>query len=208
MAMQLTVFSDFICPFCYIGFRTVQKVKPEFDLEVRWRGFQIHPDWPAEGMNPERFYGSGPVADQRRQMIWDRILAMAEEVGLSMKPPKLLTSSRYALEAGEYATEHGLGEQFEERIFRAYFEEGRNIGEAQTVNELAAEVGIDPQALSQGLASRKYSLLLKNSEMMAHQRGVSGVPTFFIGEYPLVGAQGADVLRKVLQRAQEKSARQ
>ena len=59
MAIKIEMFSDFICPFCYIGFETVRKLKPEFDLEIAWRGFQIHPEWPAEGM---------PAAEFRREM--------------------------------------------------------------------------------------------------------------------------------------------
>jgi len=55
MAVQIEMFSDFICPFCYIGFETVRKLKPEFDLDIRWRGFQIHPEWPAEGMPSSEF---------------------------------------------------------------------------------------------------------------------------------------------------------
>jgi predicted DsbA family dithiol-disulfide isomerase len=208
MALQVTAFSDFICPFCYIGFRTIQKVKPEFDLDIRWRGYQIHPDWPAEGMDPSNFYGSGAAADQRRRAIWERILAMADEIGLQMTPPAILTNSRHALEAAEYAAEKGLTERFDERLFSAYFQEGANIGKPEVVADLAREIGIDPHELSEAIASRKYSLLLKNSEMIAHQRGVSGVPTFFVGDFPMVGAQSTDVMRKIFRRASEKLATQ
>ena len=61
MALKVTLFSDFICPFCYIGFQTIRKMKREFDLDVDWRGFQIHPDWPATGIPAEKVYGAdGP----------------------------------------------------------------------------------------------------------------------------------------------------
>src|ERR1700761_8928905 len=70
MALKLTMFSDFICPFCYIGFEVVRKLKPEFDIELDWRGYQIHPEWPAEGM-PVSEYRAMDAATRRQ--VWDRI---------------------------------------------------------------------------------------------------------------------------------------
>src|ERR1700731_1372609 len=107
MSFKLVMFSDFICPFCYIGFETVRKLKPEFGLEIDWHGFQIHPEWPADGM---------PVSDYRRGMdpearraLWTNIQTMAEMTGFTMKPPEVLANSRLALEAAEFAKEYGKG---------------------------------------------------------------------------------------------------
>lgn len=198
MAIKIEMFSDFICPFCYIGFASVRKLKPEFDLDIAWRGFQIHPDWPAEGMPAAQFRPE--MSAENRHAIWTRIETMAEEVGLSMKPPELLTNSRPALEAAEFAGTIGKGEEFEERVYRAYFSEGLNIGQPGVVADLAADSGIDRAELSDALASNRYAMRIKNNAMIAHNRNVDGVPTFFIGEYPLVGAQGTDVMRQILDR--------
>jgi predicted DsbA family dithiol-disulfide isomerase len=198
MAMTIEMFSDFICPFCYIGFATVRKLKPEFDLAIAWRGFQIHPEWPAEGMPAAAFRPE--MSPATRRAIWTRIQAMAEEAGLAMEPPELLTNSRPALEAAEFAAEVGKGEAFEERVYRAYFTEGLNIGQPGVVADLAADVGIARDELSGAIASNRYAMRIKNNAMIAHNRNVDGVPTFFIGEYPLVGAQGADVMRQILDR--------
>jgi predicted DsbA family dithiol-disulfide isomerase len=202
--MKLTMFSDFICPFCYIGFETVRKLKPEFDLNLEWRGFEIHPDWPADGMSAENFHRGASAEDRRA--AWARIEAMADAIGLGMKPPAVLYNSHAALEAVEFARESGLSEQFEERVYRAYFWEGRNIGTRGLISELAAEVGIDSRAMDEALESGKYGLKLKNHALAANQRGVGGVPTFFLGDFPLVGAQSEDVMRKVLSRARERMA--
>jgi predicted DsbA family dithiol-disulfide isomerase len=185
MPLQIKMYSDFICPFCYIGFEVFRKLKPEFDLELDWRGFQIHPEWPAEGMLASEWRnGMDPAA---RQAIWLRIQGMAVAAGFEMKPPELLTNSRLSLEAAEFAKEAGVGEAFAERVYRAYFYESLNIGLLRDDLNLALDSG-------------RYALRLKNNAMVAHQNGVSGVPTFFIGEYPLVGAQSEDVMRQVLQR--------
>jgi predicted DsbA family dithiol-disulfide isomerase len=69
--------------------------------------------------------------------------------------------------------------------------------------ELAQDVGLDAQQLDQALAEDRYAMRLKNTTLAAHQRGISGVPTFIIGDYPLVGAQSADVMRQILERAVE-----
>ncbi|HVN89369.1 MAG TPA: DsbA family protein [Candidatus Binataceae bacterium] len=204
MAVQIEMFSDFICPFCYIGFETVRKLKPEFDLDIRWRGFQIHPEWPAEGMPSSEFRRD--MSPEARRAIWNRIQTMAEAAGFSMKPPETLTNSRLALEAAEYAAELGKGEAFEERVYKAYFNEGLNIGQQGVVADLAADVGIDRIDLNAALESNRYTMRLKNNTMIAHNRNVDGVPTFFIGEYPMVGAQSEETMRHILTRYIQKMA--
>jgi len=204
MALKILMFSDFVCPFCYIGFEVLRKLKPEFDLELEWRGFQIHPEWPAEGMPPERFYQS--MGAERRRVVWHNIQALADEIQLPIKPPAVLVNSRLALEAAEFAAEADLGEAFEERVYRSYFQEDANIGDPGVIGALAGEIGLDRAATETALRSGRYSLKLKNTAMVAHNRDVSGVPTFFIGRLPLVGAQSLDVMRKLIARAIERNA--
>ena len=204
MALRLVMFSDFICPFCYIGFETVRRLKPEFGLEIEWKGFQIHPEWPAVGMAATEYRrGMDP---QTRRMMWARIASLGETVGLEMKSPDLLANSLLALEAAEFAKEHGRAEIFEERVFRAYFSENLNIGNQTVIAELAGEVGLDPDELNLALESNRYQKRLSDNTLAARERGVDGVPTFFVGDYPLVGAQSEEVMRQILHRYAEKMA--
>jgi predicted DsbA family dithiol-disulfide isomerase len=180
----------------------LRKLKSEFDFTVTHRGFQIHPEWPAEGLPPAQFR---PGMDPKtRQAMWERISAMGAAAGVVMKPPKMYANSLLALQAAEFAADAGLGESFEERIFRAYFAEGVNIGIRDALLDLAAEVGIERAALGDALASEQYAIRIRNHAVAASQLGVSGVPTFFIGDWPLVGAQSEDVMRRVLERARER----
>ena len=204
MALKIVMFSDYICPFCYVGFETMRRLKPEFDFQIEWRGFQIHPDWPAEGIPAEKVREAGDAA--ARQATWNRITAMAVAVGFEIKPPSVMTNSRAALAATEFARESGRDEALEERIYRAYFNDGENIGDAGVVARLANEVGLDAGEVADAIKSPKYEMRLKNNSLAAHNRGVSGVPTFFIGEYPLVGAQSLDAMRAILKRAMERFA--
>ncbi|HUA33460.1 MAG TPA: DsbA family oxidoreductase [Candidatus Binataceae bacterium] len=201
MALKIAMFSDFICPFCYIGFEVMRQLKPEFDFELEWRGFQIHPDWPAEGIGPERAMPGGN-ADSRKA-TWQRITEMATSVGLEMKPPSLMTNSHSALMVAEYARDAGKSMEFDERVYRAYFLDNVNIGDPAAVLALAKEAGLDEAAAVEAIKSPKYQMKLKNNALAANQRGVDGVPTFFIGEYALRGAQSPDTMRKVLKRAGE-----
>lgn len=205
MALKIVMFSDYVCPFCYVGFETMRKLKGEFDIQVEWRGFQIHPDWPAEGIPADKWRGNGDGA--ARQATWKRITAMADAVGFEIKPPSVLTNSRAALAATEFARDSGRDEALEERIYKAYFGEGVNIGDAAVVARLAGEAGLDAGAVADAIKSTKYEMRLKNNAQAANNRGVSGVPTFFIGEYPLVGAQSLDAMRAILRRATERFAR-
>jgi predicted DsbA family dithiol-disulfide isomerase len=120
-----------------------------------------------------------------------------------MRPPTMLTNSYNALAACEYAIASGKGDAFEERVYRAYFYDGSNIGDVDVLKTLASEVGLDPAGVAEAVGSPQIQLKLKNNTMVAHQHGVSGVPTFFIGNYPLVGAQSEDTMRKILTRATE-----
>ncbi len=204
MALNLVMFSDFICPFCYIGFETVRKLKPEFGFTLEWKGFQIHPEWPAAGIAAAEYRrGMDP---ETRRMMWARIASLGETVGLEMKSPELLANSRLALEAAEFAKECGKAEIFEERVFRAYFNENLNIGSQGVLGELAAEVGLDRDELNLALESQRYERRLDDNTHAAHERGVDGVPTFFVGDYPLVGAQSEPVMRQILQRYIQKVA--
>lgn len=179
----------------------LRKLKPEFDFTVHHRGFQIHPEWPAEGMPAGQWR---PDMDPKtRQALWERIGAMGAAAGVEMKAPHTLANSMLALQAGEFAAEAGVAEAFEDRVFRAYFSEGLNIGKRDVLLDLGAEVGLDRAALGEALDSGKYAMRIKNHAQAASQRGISGMPTFLIGDWPLVGAQSEDVMRRVLQRARE-----
>ncbi|MGH7780123.1 MAG: DsbA family oxidoreductase [Candidatus Binataceae bacterium] len=202
MPLKILMFSDFICPFCYIGFEVIRRLQPEFDLDLEWRGFQIHPDWPAEGMPIEKL--RTPTEMDARQSAWKRIQAMAEAENLPIKPPSVFTNSRAALLGCEYAREKGRSGEFEARVYRAYFVDGENIGDEKVLARCAADAGLDAADFATAIWSPRYDLRLKNNTLMASQRQVTGVPTFFIGEFAMVGAQSTETTRMLLKRVRER----
>ena len=201
--MKITVFSDYICPFCYIGIETLQKVQPEvppFTLE--WKGFQIHPEYPAAGIPIEQRiaqYGQGRYA-----AIWRNILALAEGIGLEMNPPPVLTNSLMALEATEYARDQGKEKAFSNAVYQAYFQRGQNIGDVDVILSLAEQTGLNPAEVQDHLKGGTYSARIEASHQEARAFGVSGVPTFIVGPAQIVGAQSPEVFVSMLKRVAER----
>lgn len=201
--MKITVFSDYICPFCYIGIETLRAVQPEappFILE--WKGFQIHPEYPAAGLPiAQRIAQYG---QERYAAIWRNILTLAERIGLEMTPPPLLTNSLMALEATEYAKEEEKAETFSHAVYQAYFQAGKNIGDIEVLLSLATQVGLDPQAVQTHLQEGTYSARVQAFHQEARALGVSGVPTFVAGPAQIVGAQAPEVFVSMLKRVAER----
>jgi len=205
--MRITVFSDYICPFCYIGIETLQKVQseaPPFTLE--WKGFQIHPEYPATGIPMEQRiaqYGQGRYA-----AIWRNILSLAEGIGLEMKPPSLLTNSLMALEATEYARDQGKEKAFANAVYQAYFQRGQNIGDIDIILTLAEQTGLNPSEVQDHLKAGTYSARIQAAHEEARTFGVSGVPTFIVGPAQIVGAQSPEVFVSMLKRVAERGLAQ
>ncbi|MBI3301734.1 MAG: DsbA family oxidoreductase [Deltaproteobacteria bacterium] len=201
--MKITVFSDYICPFCYIGIETLRKVQPEvppFTLE--WKGFQIHPEYPAAGIPAaQRIAQHG---QERYAAIWRNILSLAAGIGLEMSPPPVLTNSLMALEATEYAREQGKEEAFSHAVYQAYFQQGQNIGDIDVLLSLAERTGLDPHAVQDHLKEGTYVARIQASHNEAHALGVSGVPTFVVGPAQIVGAQAPEVFVSMLKRVAER----
>lgn len=201
--MKITVFSDYICPFCYIGVETLRRLQPEvppFTLE--WQGFQIHPEYPATGLPTEQRMAQ--FGRERYEAIWQNILSLAANVGLTMQRPPLLTNSLMALEATEFAKEQGKEEAFSRAVYKAYFQEGKNIGDPEVILAIAAEAGLNPNVVQTHLQQRTYASQLEVARREARTHGVSGVPTFIVGPAQIVGAQAPDVFIKMLKRAAER----
>jgi predicted DsbA family dithiol-disulfide isomerase len=201
--MKIMVFSDYICPFCYIGIETLRKVQPEvppFTLE--WKGFQIHPEYPAAGIPIEQRiaqYGQGRYA-----AIWRNILALAEGIGLEMNPPPVLTNSLMALEATEYARDQGKEKAFSNAVYQAYFQRGQNIGDIDVILSLAEQAGLNAAEVQDHLKGGTYSARIEASHQEARAFGVSGVPTFIVGPAQIVGAQSPEVFVSMLKRVAER----
>jgi len=175
-----TVFSDYICPFCYVGDVRLERLREYYDLKVSWCFVEIHPETPAQGMSTSRLGYPLPR--------WERMMAnldeLAREEGIVFCPRQFTTNSRKALLLAEAAKEEGAGVfyRLHRRLFSAFFTEGRNIGDEIVLRELAGETGVSGRTVQNAWTQDRYVQRLDLYLAAAQQLKVRATPTIFFGE--------------------------
>jgi predicted DsbA family dithiol-disulfide isomerase len=200
---RIVAYSDYVCPWCYIGHRRIQQLQREFEVEVEWRPFELHPETPKTGARLEGRLGSAA----RIRAYTENILTIAGESSIEMRMPAVVSNSRMALEAAEFARAHGGFEAIHEALFAAYFERGADIGDADVLCEIAREAGIDDQGLRQALTDETYAKLVDDSTEAAREQEILSTPTFiFPGGFRLIGGQEYAVFASVTRRLMDRIA--
>jgi predicted DsbA family dithiol-disulfide isomerase len=197
--LKVSVFSDYICPFCYIGSRRLLRLRDTYNLQVNWCALEIHPETPAEGMPIARL--GYPPAQWQRMMSVLQDMARAEQ--LDLQAHDFTTNSHRALLLAEAAKEAGREVFYglHERLFDAFFREGRNIGDPQVLRTLAGECLV-PEPLIEAAWNRpRYEQRLALNLRHAAEIGVRGTPTYVFGTRILVGAVAGDELRRAAHAA-------
>jgi predicted DsbA family dithiol-disulfide isomerase len=193
--MHIDIISDVICPWCFIGKRRLEralKLRPELEVSMSWRAFQLNPDMPPEGMNRQEYLAAkfGGAGQARR------IYAAVEQAGASegidfafdriRRTPNTVDAHRLI----RFATMEGNAGPMVEALFRAYFLDGRDIGALGELVEIAREAGFEPEAASSWLASERGREAILTEDRAARRAGIEGVPCFVVdGGYALSGAQ-------------------
>lgn len=207
--MKVEIWSDVACPWCAVGRRRFEGALERFEhrdeVEVIWRSFELDPSAPRRHGRPQpellaAKYGV-PLAQAREMNA--RMSAAAASEGLAFDLDRSQVGNTFdAHRLIHYAAAHGRRDETVDRLFRAYLGEGRAIGERETLVELAAEAGLDADAVRTMLASDAYADAVRADEARARMFGISGVPFFAIDERVGVsGAQPSEVLLEVLEEA-------
>jgi predicted DsbA family dithiol-disulfide isomerase len=204
---RLDVISDAICPWCYIGKRQMERALAQvagLEFRVGWRPFQLNPDMPPEGVDRATYRLAKFGSAERSAELDARITAAGEAVGLDFRfdrmtrTPNTVDAHRVIRLAGEA----GVQDAVVERLFHAYFAEGRDIGDTDTLAGLAAEAGMDAAAVSRHLAGAEGRDAVLEEDAMARRAGLSGVPTFALDGHVLFsGAVPADTMAEALTKA-------
>jgi predicted DsbA family dithiol-disulfide isomerase len=169
-------------------------LKKEFDIKDEWVSLEIHPDTPKEGVSLNERFGSEGL----RRMAWTLNVSGAP-YGIEFGGMKLLSNSRMALEASEFAKDNGRFDDFHEKIFHAYFTEGKDIGELDTILDIAAGAGLDSKGLKAALEEGRYSNRLNEASLDAHEHDIDSTPTFVINdEHIITGARPIEIFRRTL----------
>ncbi len=203
--VRLDIVSDVICPWCFIGKRHLEQAaaeRPDLNLDIHWRTFQLNPDMPAEGMSRDE-YMRAKFGDAAGGQMYDRVRQAGANAGIGFDfeaiqhTPNTVNAHRLIAIAGE----HDCQDAVVEALFKAYFLDGRNIGDPTVLAAVAEEANMPAEAIAQWQDDAKRQEVL-GEDRVARSSGVQGVPCFIIDQrYAVSGAQPAAVLLEVLDRA-------
>lgn len=195
--LKISVFSDYICPFCYIGHHRLQQLKQNYDLKINWCFIEIHPETPAEGMpTTELNYN-----DEQWQGIVGSLNALIEQDQLPFKHEhQFTTNSHKALLLAEACKPLGPDTfyRIHNRLFEAFFVDMLNIGDDIVLQQIATECGVPDAIIEAVLKNETNTELDKHFELyrqFAAKVQVTGVPTIIIGEQSIPGVPSVATLQ-------------
>jgi predicted DsbA family dithiol-disulfide isomerase len=207
--VNVEIWSDVVCPWCYIGKRRFEAALAGFehrdDVTVTWRSFELDPGAPASvlGDPVERLAAKYGMSRADAQAAQARVTANAATEGLDFHLNRALSGNTFdAHRLLHHALSAGLQNEMKERLMAAYFVEGRPIGDRDVLVELAAEVGLDEATVREVLASGAGADAVRHDEREARDLHITGVPYFVIDRaYGIAGAQPSELIVSALRRA-------
>lgn len=169
MSVCIEVWSDYVCPFCYLEQPVLDEIAREFAgrVDIRWRAFELRPE-PIPTLDPNGSY---------LREVWSRsVHPMARERGMTLRLPPVQPRSRAAHEAAKFAEAQGCFDAMNRALFRAFFEDGHDIGRTDVLSEIGRSVGLDPAALDRALHEGTFRDAVLRDEAEAKRLGLTGVP--------------------------------
>ncbi len=207
--MKVTIVSDTICPWCYIGKRRFERAlaaRQEVKTEIEWRPFELNPKMPAEGLDRKAYMREKFGGDERADEIYTAIRVAGERENISFafdditRVPNTIASHRLIA----WSFPQGCQDEIIEALFRAYFLEGKDIGEINVLVEASGAAGLKESEARDYLASEQGTEETKAEAWEAKRLGISGVPCFvFDGKYAVSGAQDPEVFLQVFDLAMQ-----
>nr|WP_322623368.1 DsbA family oxidoreductase [uncultured Flavobacterium sp.] len=209
--MKVEIWSDIMCPFCYIGKRRFEESLAQFgnsqNIEIEWKSFLLSPDMktdPSKSIHQFLAEHKGVSLEEAKSMN-QYVTDMAASVGLKYDFDKTVPANSFnAHRFLHFTKQYGKQNEAEELLFKAYFTEGKNIDDAETLIALAQELGLDVAKLTQAMGSEAYVNEVVADIEEAQHIGVRGVPFFvFDRKYAVSGAQTPEVFLQTLEKSFE-----
>ncbi len=193
---SILVWSDYVCPFCYLALPVLRRAAAELGVDVSWRAFELRPE-PQPTLDPDAEY---------LHNIWDEaVYPMAAERGMALRLPPVQPRSRLAAITAAFAQRAGAFEPVHEALFRAFFEDGLDIGDPSVLLDIATTCGLDSADLHRAFDDEALLGRVLADEALAARIGITGVPALLIrsaaNNYLLSGAQPFDVLAHAVEQA-------
>lgn len=197
MTLKIKVFSDYVCPYCFLAEFPLEAAIQGKDVEVEWIPFELRPS-PQATLKPE---------DDYLQTVWKQsVYPLARKIGVEIKLPTISPQphTHLAFEGYQYAREHGKANEYNDRILRAFFQEDLDIGNIEILTQLAGEIGLDEKEFRESLETRRYKTAHQQAlEQTRKEIGITSVPTFIIGDRILPGLLSQESLERAINRALE-----
>ncbi|WP_338781146.1 DsbA family oxidoreductase [Metabacillus sp. FJAT-52054] len=193
MTVKIQVFSDFVCPFCFIGEEPLRQAVEGKDVEVEFMPFELRP-YPMEGMSPN--------SDYIQQAYKQSVQPLAQRFGVEMELPMDLDPvphTHLAHQGYQFAKEHGVGQAYVDAVFKAYWQEGQNIGDVTVLTGIVRELGLNGAAFQDAITGGTYVQDHKEALNLARKAEVQAVPTFIIGNQKLQGLHSKESIEQVIE---------
>lgn len=209
MSMKIEIWSDVSCPFCYLGKKILEKAIEDFgdndSFHIEWKSFQLNPNLITNTDVSITKYLSeikGYPVDQIKQMN-HHLTKKGKDYSIDFEFDKIVVSNTYlAHHLIQFAKSKDKGNEAEERLFRAYFTEGKNLDDLQILLDLGSEIGLDSKELSEALNSKFFSKEIDEDIRESQEIGIRGVPFFvFDRKYAISGAQDSTVFQQTLKKS-------
>lgn len=207
--MKVEIWSDVMCPFCYIGKRRFEAALENFEhkdqLEIEWKSFQLNPllkTDPNISINEYLAEAKGWTVDYARQLN-NQVTDMAAEVGLEYRMENAIVANSFnAHRLLQLAKKHGAGDEAEEQLFKSYFTLGKNIDDTDTLTEIGTSIGLDQSQVKQVLSGKELTEEVYGDLQEAEELGIRAVPFFVLNrKYAVSGAQPEVVFADALLKA-------
>jgi len=197
--IKITVYSDYICPFCYVGYLRLQRLRDSYDLKINWCFIEIHPEISAQS---EPIDSLDYPSEQWQQMMFS-LRQLAQEENIPLAEINFITSSKDALLLSEAAKQCGADVFYDlhEKLFHAYFVDAKNIGDRNILYELAMSCGINENIIESAWTDQKYRQRLLANYNSARQHNVQSVPSFVFGDRILTGVVADSAFRDAAEKA-------
>ena len=209
--MKVEIWSDIVCPFCYIGKRKFENALNRFDnkeqVEIIWHSFQLDPDViPVQGQSVDQYLADrkGVSLKEGKEMN-EYMSSIAKEVGLEYNFDKaIINNTMNAHRLLHLAKKGGVQNDVKEKLFAAYYTDGKDVGDTETLVQIGESGGLNADEIRELLQSNEYIKEVRIDQFRGEQLGVQGVPFFvFNSKYAVSGAQSAEVFSNVLEKVWE-----
>lgn len=191
--LKITVYSDYICPFCYVGHHRLQRLRDSYDLKINWCFLEIHPETSA---NSEPIDSLDYPSEQWQQMMAN-LERVAKEENIPLSRLSFITNSKDALLLSEASKRlgHDIFYKLHEKLFNAYFVESKNIGDKDVLNSIAKSCGVDKKTIDSAWTDEKHQKRLLENFNSARRHKIQSVPSFVFGDRVLTGVVAETTFR-------------